>query len=76
METMKIILSLLAVSSVMFAGSMNGQQYDDMMKAAYKHKTYKKVYATEKKAEPKVEVVAKVEAPVVDSNETNATPAE
>lgn len=76
METMKIIFSLLAVSSLMFADSIKGQQYDDMMKAAYEHKTYKKVLVTEKKVEPKIEVVEKTEAPAIESNETNATPAE
>lgn len=63
---MKIILSLLAVSSVMFAQSMNGQQYEDMIKSAHVQKTFEKVYYTEKKVEPKVEEVA-VQEEVVTS---------
>lgn len=54
---MKIILSLLAVSGVMVAQPMNGQQYEDMMKAAHKLKTFETVYYSEKKAEAPAPVV-------------------
>jgi hypothetical protein len=66
MEKMKITLSLLALSSVMFASSINGQQYEDMMTAAHELKTFEKVYYSEKKTEPKVEVPVPmtVEAPI------------
>jgi nitrogen fixation-related uncharacterized protein len=55
MEKMKITLSLLAVSSLTFATSINGQQYDDMMQAAHELKTFEKVYMAKNEVSPKVE---------------------
>jgi len=81
---MKIIFSLLALSSLIFAESIRGHQYDDMIKAANTkvelEKTYytpkvttpkveEKVEPVEEKAEAVVEEVAKEEAP----SDTNAS---
>lgn len=77
---MKIIFSLLALSSLIFAESIRGHQYDDMIKAANTKVELEKTYYTpkvttpkvepvEEKAEAVVEEVAKEEAP----SDTNAS---
>jgi len=70
---MKIIFSLLVVSSAMYAELINGQQYKDMMEAAHVQKTFEKVYFTEKEPEPKIEVV-KDSAPVSVAVEGESVP--
>lgn len=72
---MKIIFSLLAISTLMFAESIRGAVYDDMIKAANTKVELEKVYYTEKVATPKVEA-PKVEAPKAEALKVEAPKAE
>lgn len=66
---MKIIFSLLALSSLIFAESIRGHQYDDMIKAANTKVELEKTYYTPKVTTPKVEPVEEKVEPVEEKAE-------